>query len=271
MHVKKSLGFQTNLIFSRFSGSVEDRGSYTLIKTPNNTEYHWGNFIIFDSPPRKGDLEKWRSLFDREFEYYQEPHHYVFAWDLHGDPNSDVSEFLAAEFELDSTAVLTTSRLNPPLHFNKNLQVRKILTNSDWDQVVQLQTLCADPKYVNDYYFEFKKQQMSQYRKMSEAGLGFWFGAFLEGALVGDLGLFHENSVGRYQSIETHPGYRRQGVCGTLAYLAGQMLIKEAQLKLLVIEADPEYHAARIYESIGFQGGEINYSLSWWQGKENSS
>jgi ribosomal protein S18 acetylase RimI-like enzyme len=267
----KSLGFQTNLIFSRFSGSVEDRGSYTLIKTPTNPEYHWGNFIIFDQPPQKGDLEKWRSLFDCEFEYYQEPHHYVFAWDLQDDLNLDVREFLAAGFKLDSTAVLTTSRLNPPRHFNKNLEIRKLVTDSDWDQVVQLQNLCADPKYVNDAYFEFKRQQMSQYRKMSEAGLGFWFGAFIGKTLVGDLGIFHERSVGRYQSIETHPEYRRQGVCGTLAYESGQTMIKEADLKLLVIEADPEYHAARIYESIGFQGEETNYSLSWWRGKENIS
>lgn len=131
--------------------------------------------------------------------------------------------------------------------------------------------MCADPKYVNDDYFEFKKQQMSQYRKMAEAGLGFWFGAFLEGTLVGDLGVFHERSVGRYQSIETHPEYRRQGVCGTLAYEAGQAMIKEAQLKLLVIEADPEYHAVLIYKSIGFHGEETNYSLSWWRGKEDIS
>lgn len=34
------------------------------------------------------------------------------------------------------------------------------------------------------------------------------------------------------------------------------------------MEADPEYHAARIYESVGFKRGEINYSLSWWKGRD---
>ena len=64
---------------------------------------------------------------------------------------------------------------------------------------------------MNDHYVEFKKSQMRQYRKMSDAGKGYWFGAYLGGNLVGDLGVFCEAEVGRYQSVGTHPGYRRQG------------------------------------------------------------
>mgnify|MGYP001580061515 CR=1 FL=1 len=59
----RSLGFLTNLMFSRFSGSVTDKGSYTLIQTPSNQGYHWGNYIIFDRPPRKGDLN-WKAAID---------------------------------------------------------------------------------------------------------------------------------------------------------------------------------------------------------------
>jgi hypothetical protein len=33
------------------------------------------------------------------------------------------------------------------------------------------------------------------------------------------------------------------------------------------MEADADYHAARIYESVGFKRHEINYALSWWKGK----
>jgi hypothetical protein len=38
----------------------------------------------------------------------------------------------------------------------------------------------------------------------------------------------------------------------------------------LVMEADIDYHAARIYESIGFKRNELNHALSWWKGKESN-
>ena len=43
-----SLGRKTDIIFAKFSGKVIDRGNYILIQTPSNTEYHWGNYVIFD-------------------------------------------------------------------------------------------------------------------------------------------------------------------------------------------------------------------------------
>jgi hypothetical protein len=83
--VIRSLGRRTDLIFAKFSGAVIDKGSYTLIQTPNNPGYHWGNFIIFDHAPEIGTLTKWTDLFDSEFGYYSEPHHYVFTWDTGQD------------------------------------------------------------------------------------------------------------------------------------------------------------------------------------------
>lgn len=130
--------------------------------------------------------------------------------------------------------------------------------------------LCSNPKYINDYYEAFKTEQMKQYRKMSEDGLGNWFGAYLGEKLVGDLGIFYENDIGRYQNVGTHPEYRKKGICGTLVYEAGNIAFRDYDVNYLVIEADPEYHAARIYESVGFKKSETNYSLSWWRGKELS-
>lgn len=257
-----SLGFLTNLMFAKFSGSVEDRGSYTLIKTPSNPSYHWGNYIIFDHPPRSGDLKKWTAIFDREFNYYSEPHHYVFAWE---SGEGECKEFLDANFEKESAVVLTTSVLNPPRFLNSKIELRKISLEKDWSDVLELQVLCAEPKYINDYYRDFKVEQMKQYREMSEAGLGNWFGAYLNDRLIGDLGIFRDSGVGRYQSVGTHPEFRRQGVCGTLVYQAGLIAMKEFSLKYLVMEADPDYHAARVYESVGFQRSEVNHALSWWK------
>jgi ribosomal protein S18 acetylase RimI-like enzyme len=264
----RSLGRRTDLMFARFSGKVSDRGNYTLVQTPDNPGYHWGNYIVFDHAPIKGSLQGWKALFDQEFPYYTEPHHYVFTWDMENNIPGDLKEFIDAGFEFSTATVLTAEKLNPPPHENYRLEIRKITTDQEWQDVTDLQTICTDQKFVNEYFHEFKKTQMGAYRKMSEKGMGHWFGAYLDETLVGDLGIFHEGGIGRYQNVGTHPDFRRMGICGTLVYQTGLMALKEYGVSCLVMEADVDYHAARIYESVGFKRKEINYAVSWWKGME---
>lgn len=262
----RSLGRRTDFIFAKFSGSVTDRGAYTLIQTPSNPEYHWGNYIVFGHAPQRGSLKEWTAIFDREFGYYPEPHHYVFTWDTDHQEEGEFQEFLDANFTMDSAAVLTTKKLNLPPYVNDRVEVKKIQSDQDWAKVVQLQIQCADSKFANEHFEKFKHLQMGTYRKMSEAGMGFWFGAYIDGKLVGDLGIFFEGEFARYQSVETHPNFRKLGVCGNLVYQAGQIAFEEFAVSHLVMEADVDYHAARIYESVGFKRNEVNHSLSWWRG-----
>lgn len=263
----KSLGHLTTLIFARFSGVVIDREDYTLIQTPANPKFHWGNFIIFDRAPVEGDFTSWCQLFDKEFTYYPEAHHYTFAWDgRHGQ--GAVEEFLANNFEFETGVVLSTEVLNPPKHLNTRMVIKKISTDLDWHEVTELQIACGDPKYAEGYR-PFKEKQMSHYRRMQEVGKGFWYGGYVDGRLVADLGIFRDGALARYQSVGTHPEFRRQGLCGTLVYRTGLLAQEELGIKQLVMEADDNYHAARIYESVGFKRTEINYSLGWWKGKNS--
>ncbi|MCB0413754.1 MAG: GNAT family N-acetyltransferase [Bdellovibrionales bacterium] len=260
-----SLGRRTDFIFARFLGSVEYKGNHVLVKTPSNPDYHWGNYIIFNRAPKVGDLTEWKALFNKEFSYYSEPHHYVFTWDTEKDDKGEFQEFLEQGFEFDPAIVLTTQTLREPPFINKDISIKKIESELEWNKVIKLQVLCADEKFLNNKYEVFKRNQINQYRRMSEAGMGNWFGAFLGNKLVGDLGIFYENEIARFQNVETHPDFRKRGICGTLVYGAGNIAFNEFEVETLVMEADPEYHAARIYESVGFNQTEINYALSWWQ------
>jgi len=263
----QSLGRRTDFMFAKFSGSVTDRGSYTLIQTPNHPNHYWGNYIVFDHAPRKGSLKEWTRIFDSEFTYYSEPHHYVFTWDVGRDEPGEYQEFLDANYDFESSVVLSAKVLRPPLHLNPDIQIKKICSSQEWEEVIRLQTLCGDPKFINSHYETYKRGQIQQYMEMSEAGMGSWFGAFLNGQLVGDLGIFHDGKLGRYQNVDTHPDFRRRGICGTLVYQAGLTALAEFGIGQLVMEADVHYHAARIYESVGFKPVEVNHSLSWWREK----
>lgn len=256
-----SLGRRTDLIFARFVGEVHDRGSYIAIKTPSNPGFHWGNYLIFRSPPRFGDLMNWTNTYRAEFTYYDRIRHMTFTWDSaeRGDP----SEFLAAGFHLDRGSVLTASTVTRPLKFNTEIEVRPLFTDAEWEQAVMLQLACRESQFDEASYLTFKSRQMAMYRKMSEQEMGRWFGAFLGEQLVGDLGIFHDGLTARFQNVGTHPEFRRQGICGTLVYLSAQFALKDFGVGTLVMEADADYHAARIYESVGFRSTEENFSLAW--------
>jgi ribosomal protein S18 acetylase RimI-like enzyme len=218
-------------MFSRFEGEVLDRGEYTVIKTPTNPGYHWGNYIIFSQPPKKGDLEKWQAIYRSEFTYYDSIKHMTFTWNQNANIQPDFEPFLKAGFKLDLAKVLTAQVVSPPPKFNQTIEVRGVQSDDEWEQAIQLQIACRQPCFEKAGYETFKRRQFKNYQAMFKAGLGNWFGAFLDKKMVGDLGIFHQDRIGRFQNVGTHPEYRRQGICGTLVYQAAQIAFHNSKSK----------------------------------------
>lgn len=104
---------------------------------------------------------------------------------------------------------------------------------------------------------------MARYRQMARLGRGEWFGAFYQDRLVADLGLFCESGIARFQSVETHPDFRRRGICGALVYQASRYGLERLEADVLVMIADEHYFAAHIYETIGFKPAERQVGLEW--------
>lgn len=71
----------------------------------------------------------------------------------------------------------------------------------------------------------------------------FWFG----GTLVGDMGIFHDQTHIRFQSVQTHEEYRRQGMCS--AHLCAALDWAQARVPhaLPVIVANADSDAGRLY------------------------
>jgi ribosomal protein S18 acetylase RimI-like enzyme len=266
----RSLGLQTELIFHRFDGEVTDRGDYLLIRTPSNPNYHWGNMLMFAGPPRPGDFRRWEELFRAEL---GDMPHRVFGWDMPplesaapgpapGDMADElllgeVAPFLEAGFRLERTVVLTAGAVRGPPRPNSEVEVRPLRTAREWDEALELGVTCRDARYGEAGYRTYLAPKMQTYRRMQGSARGSWFGAFVDGRMVADLGIFGEGGVARFQSVKTHPDFRRRGICGTLVAAAGRYGLAELGARKLVMLADPGYHAAGIYESVGFQQTEL--------------
>ena len=99
-------------------------------------------------------------------------------------------------------------------------------------------------------------------RQLQARGFGAWFGAFQAGRMVSGLGVFGDGrGVVRFQTVDTHPEHRNQGLAGTLVYQAGQYARKELGARTLVIVAEPGGPAIRIYRSVGFDDAETQVQL----------
>ncbi|MCP4197652.1 MAG: GNAT family N-acetyltransferase [Proteobacteria bacterium] len=260
----KSLGYRTDLIFPTFDGEVTGRGDYLVIRTPANPGFYWGNFLLFSRPPREGDFRKWRNLFALEIGALPEVKHQVFGWDSPEGEQGLIQPFLQAGFRLNCNVVMVSSETRGPARPADLVSIRALKTESDWEQAIENQVVCKGSEFEESEYRTFCKQQMDRYRNMVASGLGDWFGAFVNQQLVADMGLFHDGGVGRFQSVETHPDFRRRGIAGTLIYEAGRRAKAEYDLHTLVIVAEQASSPARLYESLGFQPTEKQVGLERW-------
>lgn len=260
----RSITLRTEMIFYRAFGEIHDRGGHLVIRYPRNPGYHWGNCLIFSAPPVPGDEDRWPALFRREFSANPAIRHMVLAWDTGKAEPEILERFARRRLTPQHHHTLAATQVRPPARPTAGLQVRKISAAEEWDEAVRLHALESGP-YEAAAYLEFSRKRFAEFRSLAEAGRGAWFGGYLDGRLVGSLGLFHEAGLARYRNVTTHPDFRRRGICGTLVHAAAEAAQRDWRVSTLVMEADPDEAAIRIYRALGFSVIEESEALYWWE------
>ncbi len=249
-----------------FDGHIDDRGQYLVVKSPNNPNFYWGNFLLFREPPGPGDKARWQALFAEEIGHPPQVQHQVFGWDSTTGKLGHVEPFLENGFRLDLVEALAAEEAKMPRHYNHDVSVRPLSTLREWEQARENQMLVRDPEHEAKAHRAFLQKQLERRRAMARAGWGDWYGAFLDEELVADLGIFGRAGLGRYQSVQTHPGFRRRGVAGTLVYEASRHAVVTHDFRRLVIVADQDSPAGRLYQSLGFSPIHQSAGLERWPG-----
>ena len=258
-----SLGWRTELIFPRFDAEVIARADGLLVRTPHNPTFYWGNYLLYDRPPREGDAARWLAAFDAEIASRQPAsRHLAFGVDTVA-PFELPADFAALGVAMFPSNVLTMRRAQlraPRRELAPGMRVRPLRLPDEAALAVEHQVECDAGGYEPAGYRVFRERQMQRYGRMDAAGLGNWFGVFAETAqgerLVADCGLFRDgfgpNALGRFQLVATHPAWRRQGLCSALIHAVCRHGFETLGLESLVIVADPADVAIGLYESLGF-------------------
>lgn len=247
-----SLACRTDLALARLAGAeVVDHGDHISVRTLDNPTYYGGNYLLLPSAPSPEELEDWEQVFSRTFP--GAGHRTYGVATAHG-VREDMAAFAAAGLDVDASTVMTARSVHGPPRPNQVATYRVLHDDDDWRQQVDL--WLADPQDGTSE--EFVTAKVEAERHMTQTGAGAWWGAFVDGRLCSSLGLFAASpGLARFQNVQTRPDARGQGLAGTLVERAGRFGLEELEAETLVMVADPDYHAVRVYRSVGFEHTEV--------------
>ena len=256
----RSLSFRTDLALNALAGSVvEDRGTRIVVRTPSNPAWHWGNYWLLDRAPAADEVDALLAAYDADF---PEGTHRALGVDGTGDRRDALAPFVEAGFEVDVSTVMTATSVHPPPRPNTTAELRPLTTDEDWAARVEVSAAVNAGEYPHEEYVAFATRKAEAERGVAEAGHGAWWGAFVDGRLATSMGLVRAGGgLARFQSVETHPDFRGRGLAGTLVHRVSGYGFDDLGARTLVMVADPDYLAIRIYRSVGFAGTESQTQL----------
>jgi ribosomal protein S18 acetylase RimI-like enzyme len=250
-----SLGFRTDLALLALAGStIEDHGDHLVVRSPHNPAFWWGNFLLLARVPAPEETDRWLERFVAQF---PDAGHRTFGFDGTQGRVEDLSGFAEAGLDVEASTVMTATSVRPPARPNDEATYRGLASDDDWAQSVQLQIACFGSEGDPEGNRAFITRRAETNRALVEGGHGRWFGAFAGDELVSQMGLVAASpGLARFQAVETHPDHRGRGLAGTLVHHVSGYGFGELGAHTLVMVADPDYVAVRVYRAVGFSDGE---------------
>jgi GNAT superfamily N-acetyltransferase len=255
----RSLGFRTDLRLLEMTGSViEERGTHLVVRTPANPAYFWGNFLLLRQLPVPGGEREVIGAFHTEFPLAE---HVAIGIDGTEDLTEQLTPFAEAGLEVDCGVVLTAGQLVEPRPVPDDVVVRALDGEDDWEQRARLSHHLW-PSTDEATFMTYAHRKNDQERGLVGRGLGRRYGAFVGDELVSTAGVFVTHAgIARYQSVETHPDHRRKGLAAAVVHAAGEHALATYGIEVLVIAADADGDAIRIYRRLGFADAERHNTL----------
>jgi ribosomal protein S18 acetylase RimI-like enzyme len=244
--------------------TVRREDGYLVVRSPTNPTHYWGNLLVFDEPPVPGDGLRWEALFAAAFAGEPRVIHRTFAWDRTDDaPGAVDSEFRPRGYDVEPSVGMIASpdEIHPHPRASADVAVRALDPRPGspderyWEQVLELQAAARDPdsSETEEGHRVFSRARQAELRTMFQAGAGAWYVALDGDVVAGSMGIVVTGGRARYQAVDTAVTHRRRGICSRLLVDAARHAVATYGAARLVIVADPGYHAATIYESVGFR------------------
>jgi ribosomal protein S18 acetylase RimI-like enzyme len=246
----------------RLHGTVDQVDGITVVRVPDNPGYRWGNCIHLPDAPHPNELEGFLQLARDLFIDQPQSTHAQVRWD--GD---FISEELAALAEAKGLQHDSGQAMHADALVEvevDDIEIRPMDMEDEWKDIVELNIAC-DPEEIDGVadYIEFKQGLRRAWRAWEQTGDATWWGAFIDERLVGQAGMVRcPGGRGRFQSVETHPEFRRRGVCSTLTSQMGNHALRELDCDTLLLGVNHLGLAIHAYRRLGFTTGQWQNGLA---------
>lgn len=243
---------QSDFIFHNFSGNVSNNNGYYKVETESNPDFIWGNYYAVTD--KKILLEKYKTFQDESFDKND------FVALSYSDKNKclDLIKYFSLKgFETEISIGMISNRLNKVEYKDEKIELGIVKNDIDWDEILHNQIVISDLSGQDSIYL---KKRFLAYRKMASLGYGNWFFAKLNGRIVGDLGVYIDENIARFQQVETIKEARNMGVCKSLINYARNHYLNN-NIEKFIIVAEENSIAFEIYKKLGFYTYEYGHSF----------
>lgn len=233
--------------------SFTDYGGYAVQETPSEPDYWVGNQLIL----RQKDVAATDAIAQFR-KHFPDKNHVAIVWDMpHLAADQIDPDFVAQGCDVDLFDVLTLQGDIADAPMPGGITLRPLRNMADWAKSLELQqSIGIEEGYDADRHLPYLKRRNATRRDQIAKGLGQWFGAFENELLVAQMGMFHDDRIARYQSVETRASHRRQGICAALLRHCCIWALNRAPDATPVIVAEADSNAGRLYRRMGFQQAE---------------
>jgi hypothetical protein len=256
-----NLGFLTDFKLLGTDSRVTEYANYFLVKTPSNPTFIDGNCLVLKSPKLLQDKERLERDFKTHFEARTNQHHLSFKL-MEIVSDELLQAYLGDQYEYDKLAVMTYEAAKDLaiVRENKASEIRAFSLNSDWEQWTKNEIEERPIIFTEASFKGYLLGRRLVYRQLVEQGFGNFYGVFQNGELLASAGLYVFDNIGRFQQVRTIEKARRQGMCRALIQFIYTQ--NATQMQEAVMVADEEYHALKLYEGLGFESKQNQYSLT---------
>ena len=246
----KSLEFATDLMVQADLSVVQTFPDRIVQTTPSEPNFWFGNRVVFSEPPKIADR-----LIAQFHHDIPSAEHICIGWDIPNLPRHQVEAvFKDTNLKVEQGDTLSLPGTLKRSEVPEDVVIRPFASMDDWAQseAIGKIDLLKDgaPERGMDM---FLRNKSASRRAQIAKGLGQWFGAFVGGKLAGDMGVFHNDDLIRYQAVQTHEDFRRRGICSALLCASLDWAKSRAPNARPVIVANADSDAGRLYRRAGFE------------------
>ncbi|WP_375279591.1 GNAT family N-acetyltransferase [Pseudooctadecabacter sp.] len=254
----RSLEMRSELLTMTGVSRLDWFDDYAVQTTPTEPDFWHGNQLILHSNSRTADQVF--ALFER---YFPTASRRAIVWDMPNLSVSDLPDFSTLGGTTDSTDALVLRGTIGDAPVPNGITLRQIEGDAEWAQVLDLMDeVGIEEGYPADTHRPFLMKRNANRQKLIAQDMGGWFGAFDGDQLVAHMGMFHDQTVARYQCVETKITHRRRGICAALLRTAALWALGRAPDAKVTIVAEADSAAGRLYLRMGFAHAETIHCMS---------